>query len=186
MNKVALGLRSKVIMLSSFLLILPWLGYDYIQEMEKVLRQGQEQTLLGTTRAVATALHERPKLFNAQASFLTKVKAGQDLYAYKLDQAIKIDGLLTDWQEDQDKSWFYGADYVRFQADKNTTNPISFTHMLGKHNGYLYGYFQVNDKHPVFRAANAHRIDQSDHLIIALTSAEGKLQHYIISVQKSG
>ena len=61
------GLRFKLLLLSGFLFSIPWLGYEYVWEMEKYLRAGQERTLLGTVRAVATALHERPKLFDAQA-----------------------------------------------------------------------------------------------------------------------
>ncbi|WP_019613904.1 proteobacterial dedicated sortase system histidine kinase [Psychromonas ossibalaenae] len=186
MKKFSLGLRSKVILLASFLLILPWLGYEYVWEMEKFLRQGQEQTLIGTTRAVATALHERPKLFNSQASFLQQVDAGKDLYAYTIKQAIQIDGFLDDWKANKSQSLFYGPEYVRFQADKNTNNPISFTHMVGKKDGYLYGYFQVNDKYPVFRQKNARQIDKNDHLIIALSDPSGILRRYVISVHKSG
>ena len=186
MKRFSMGLRSKVILLSSFLLILPWLGYNYVWEMEKFLRQGQEQTLIGTTRAVATALHERPKLFNYQASFLQEVKPGRDLYAYNINPAIQIDGVLTDWQDNQKQRFFYGADYMLFQRDKDSSDSISFTHMIGKRGGYLYGYLQVNDKSPVFRETNARQIDRNDHLIIALTSPQKKLQHYIISVHKSG
>lgn len=186
MKRIKVGLRSKVILLASFLLVLPWLGHHYIWEMESFLRQGQQQTLIGTTRAVATALHERPNLFNAQASFLTEVEAGKDLYAYDIDHSIQIDGLLTDWQTNQNQSEFYGKEYIRFQADKNTTNPISFTHMVGKRDGYLYGYFKVTNNAPVFRRNNSLRVDKNDHLIIALTTPTGKLQHYIISVFKSG
>ncbi|MFQ3176503.1 MAG: two-component system sensor histidine kinase ChvG, partial [Psychromonas sp.] len=186
MKKFTLGLRIKIILLSSSLLILPWLGYQYLQEMENFLRQGQEQTLLGTTQAVATALHERPELFNEQASFLNDLDAGKDLYAYQLGQAINIDGLLNDWQENQQQSLFYGQKQVRFQTDKNTENPISFTHQLGKRNGYLYAYFQVTDKKPVFREVNAPELDKNDHLIIALSNPQGVLQRYIVSVSKSG
>ena len=39
------GIRSKLVFLSSFLLFLPWLGYQYILEMEEYLRRGQEQTV---------------------------------------------------------------------------------------------------------------------------------------------
>jgi two-component system sensor histidine kinase ChvG len=186
MKKFTLGLRIKIILLSSSLLILPWLGYQYLQEMENFLRQGQEQTLLGTTQAVATALHERPELFNEQASFLNDLDPGKDLYAYQLRQAINIDGLLNDWQENQQQSLFYGQKQVRFQTDKNTENPISFTHQLGKRNGYLYAYFQVTDKKPVFREVNAPELDKNDHLIIALSNPQGVLQRYIVSVSKSG
>lgn len=186
MKKFTLGLRTKIILLSSLLLILPWFGYQYLQEMENFLRQGQEQTLIGTTQAVATALHERPELFNEQASLLDDLDAGKDLYAYQLEQAINIDGLLNDWQENHQQSLFYGQKQVRFQTDKNTDNPISFTHRLGKRNGYLYAYLQVNDKNPVFRDINSPELDQNDHLIIALSNPQGVLQSYIVSVYKSG
>lgn len=74
MTRFPFGLRTKVIGLSLFLLCLPWLGYQYVWEMEKYLRHGQERTLEGTTQALATALHERPKLFDGQASFLKQVE----------------------------------------------------------------------------------------------------------------
>lgn len=56
------GLRPKLALVSLCLLALPWVGYLYVREMEHVLLQGLEQTLVGTARAVATALHERPLL----------------------------------------------------------------------------------------------------------------------------
>jgi len=84
MTRFPFGLRTKVIGLSLFLLCLPWLGYQYVWEMEKYLRHGQERTLEGTTQALATALHERPKLFDGQASFLKQVEKSRDLYAYPL------------------------------------------------------------------------------------------------------
>ena len=56
------GLRAKVALVALVLAPIPWLGYRYVKEMEAVLREGQEQALVGTARAVATALHERPEL----------------------------------------------------------------------------------------------------------------------------
>ena len=49
-------------MLTVFL-VLPWLGVEYVRELERVLRDAQERTLAGTAQAVATALHDRPRLF---------------------------------------------------------------------------------------------------------------------------
>ena len=62
--KKLFGIRFKLVFLSSFLLVIPWLGYLYILEMEEYLQLGQEQTVLGTAQALATALNERPELFN--------------------------------------------------------------------------------------------------------------------------
>ena len=58
--------------------------------------------------------------------------------------------------------------------------------MIGKREGYLYGYLQVNNLYPVYQSNNARTINSSDHLIIALTSAQGELQHYVISAIKNG
>src|SRR6266850_7699779 len=57
-----LGLRAKVIAVALVLAPIPWLGYRYVKEMEARLREGQEQALVATARAVATALHDRPEV----------------------------------------------------------------------------------------------------------------------------
>ncbi len=57
-------LRGKLALVALVLLLLPWVGYRYVQEMERFLLEGQEQALIATARAVATALHERPQLMN--------------------------------------------------------------------------------------------------------------------------
>ena len=56
------SLRLKLALVSLVLLALPWAGTLYVNEVERFLLEGQEQTLLATARAVATALHERPQL----------------------------------------------------------------------------------------------------------------------------
>ncbi len=57
-----LSLRVKLALVALSLLALPWVGYRYVKEMERFLLEGQQQALLATARAVATALHERPQL----------------------------------------------------------------------------------------------------------------------------
>ncbi|MGB5079918.1 MAG: ATP-binding protein [Burkholderiales bacterium] len=62
------SLRSKLALAALVLLALPWAGYQYVREMERFLLEGQEQALLATARAVATALHDRPRLVRARPS----------------------------------------------------------------------------------------------------------------------
>ena len=59
---MALRLRVKLALVSLVLLVLPWAGYRYVVEMERFLLAGQEQALLATAKALATTLHERPRL----------------------------------------------------------------------------------------------------------------------------
>jgi len=58
-----LGIRAKLLLVLTVFLAIPWLGYAYVQEVERVLREAQQRTLAGTAQAVATALHDRPALF---------------------------------------------------------------------------------------------------------------------------
>jgi len=55
-------LRAKLALVALVLLVLPWAGWLYVREMERFLLSAQEEALAATARAVATALHERPKL----------------------------------------------------------------------------------------------------------------------------
>lgn len=60
------SLRLKLALVALTLLALPWVGYRYVQEMERFLLEAQQQALLATARAVATALHERPQLMRVK------------------------------------------------------------------------------------------------------------------------
>ena len=64
---LALGIRAQLLLVLTVFLALPWLGYEYVREIERFLRDAQERTLAGTAQAVAIALHERPRLFAAPA-----------------------------------------------------------------------------------------------------------------------
>lgn len=63
-RRLAPSLRVKLALIAFSLLALPWAGIYYVNEMERLLLRGQEQTLLATARAVATALHDRPQLLS--------------------------------------------------------------------------------------------------------------------------
>jgi len=67
------GIRGKLLLVLTVFLAIPWLGYAYVQELERFLRDAQERTLAGTAQAVATALHDRPALF-ARADPLTQAR----------------------------------------------------------------------------------------------------------------
>ncbi len=61
---MALGIRAQLLLVLTVFLAIPWLGYAYVRELERFLRDAQERTLAGTAQAVATALHDRPRLFD--------------------------------------------------------------------------------------------------------------------------
>ena len=56
------------------LLALPWVGYRYVNEMERFLLEGQEQAQIATARALATALNGRPQLMRLQAAIDSELR----------------------------------------------------------------------------------------------------------------
>jgi dedicated sortase system histidine kinase len=66
-SRFALSIRAQLLLVLTVFLVLPWLGVEYVRELERVLRDAQERTLAGTAQAVATALHDRPRLFAVPA-----------------------------------------------------------------------------------------------------------------------
>ena len=177
------GLRSKLLLLSSFLFVIPWFGYQYVWEMEKYLRFGQEQTLVGTARALATALHERENLFNNQASFLPSVEQGKDLYGYQLTEAIQLDGLHNDWPNFSQRAHFY---HHQQQLFANEPLSLNFKASVGKYDKYLYLFFQVVDNKVIFRGKNSRSITSNDHLALSFSDHNNNLNRFIISNKQAG
>ena len=183
------SLRLQLALLSLFLLAIPWLGYQYVWELEEYLRAGQEQTLLGTARSVATALHERPALFDSQAAYLQNVRPGTDLYAPEMPSPIRLDGQLTDWQPAAHLARAYSDEQVVSWYDTPSSPSevsMAFTHMVGRYGQYLYAMFDVTDDTLVWREKNSLSVDQSDHLLIGLINNTGELERYVIAPHQAG
>jgi len=179
------GIRFKLVFLSSFLLVIPWLGYQYILEMEDYLARGQEQTVLGTAQALATALNERPELFEGSYSPATR---SEDLYVFPVYSPLSlVDSSLGDWGEYQQ----YEVQYDNRDFLSTTLNParmyvdddsLQFESMLGEYNGFLYAYFKVTDDKVVYRDQDALTVYRSDFLQISMLSKEGNdVTRYVIA-----
>src|SRR5882672_1420639 len=73
--RIALGIRAQLLLVLTVFLAIPWLGYEYVRELERFLREAQERTLAGTAQAVATALHDRARLFATRAAPLDSLRS---------------------------------------------------------------------------------------------------------------
>ncbi|WP_218313154.1 proteobacterial dedicated sortase system histidine kinase [Alteromonas antoniana] len=187
--QLGFSIRLQLLLLSLFLFAIPWLGYKYVWELEQYLRTGQEQTMIGTARAVATALHERPALFDSQSAYLQTVRPGTDLYAPPIDTPIRLDGKLNDWDTVTPLARQYGEDQVVNWFQSTFPRPevsLSFRHMVGRYGQYLYAMFDVADDNVVWRQPNSLSIDRSDHLLIGLMPESGELQRFIIAPYQEG
>lgn len=183
------GIRFKLVFLSSFLLVIPWLGYRYILEMEDYLRRGQEQVVLGTARALATALNERPELFD-EGTF-GPARRSENLYVYPIYYALGLDdNTLNDWGDYQRYELSYGrantiatplnpqSEFSRYYHNDESLN---FKLLVGEHNRFLYAYINVVDNQLVYRSPDSVSIHRSDFLQISMTAPDGELMSYVVS-----
>jgi len=177
------SLQAKLLSISFLFLLIPWLCFKYVLHMEEYLRAGQEQALLGTVQAVATALHERDELFNPELNLLGALKKGRDLHAIEVQQPIQLDGLLRDWNQFPGSAVAYG-EVLSQSAKADRLTP--FTHRMVRYQDHIYAAFEVSDESLVYRAKNAYAVHQNDNFLIGLVTKEGRYQRYIISPHASG
>jgi len=182
------SIRLQLMVLSLFLFTIPYLGYNYVWELEQYLRNGQEQTMIGTARAVATALHERPALFDSQSAYLQDVRPGTDLYAPPIPSPIRLDGELNDWQQVSELISEYDGDEVieYYNGYDGKPTSLSFTHMVGRYGQFLYAMFEVSDDTLLWRQPNSLSVETGDHLLIGMETPQGELARYVVAPYESG
>jgi two-component system, OmpR family, sensor histidine kinase ChvG len=95
-------LRFQLLLLSLLTLLLPWAGCQYAREMEQVLREGQEETLLASAGTLASFIASKPQLLEGVGTSDTPESApfdpGRgDLYAYGLSAKPLLDGFADEW-----------------------------------------------------------------------------------------
>ncbi len=99
-----ISLRAKMVLVALVLAVIPLVGYLHVKQMERLLREGQEQALLATARAIATALHDRPQLLELRAGqpasgemeLILKSLARADSRIWIVDQQQRLLALAGD------------------------------------------------------------------------------------------
>lgn len=182
----AASIQIKLIWLVLALLIIPWLGYHYVQEMKKFLLQGQQEALLLTASGIATVLNDRSELFNPATGVPEVLGERSDLYAHRLDSLVQLDGKLGDWESLQQHATYHtGGD--PFLCDENyRPNSFSLKNAIGYYENFLYAMFAVNDDHVVYRDLDLLHLDTSDQIRILLQRPDNTLQHYLMVARAPG
>lgn len=180
----SLSIRGKLVLVSTSLLVIPWVGYQYINEMEQYLRERQESQLLDRARIVASILSDQPELFVSSTS-KTADSNSKHLYVRPLTTTIQIDGHTDDWNNYKERVFQFN-DHVHPPQTPAADTSLSFQFRVGSFKPFLYVLFQVTDDHTVFRSASGTRIDNGDHLQIAMQNSAGQFVRYVLSARQEG
>ena len=178
-SSLRLSIRRKLVLVSMSLLVIPWVGYQYVNDMEHYLQDRQEQQLLDRARIVASLLTDQPDLFDTTAVNAGNHSSSQHLYVRPLTAPIHIDGRIDDWKDYQERIYNFSNPDVRASS-------LSYQFQIGSFKPFLFALFKVTDDKVVFRPAKGVRIDNGDHLQIALQNAQGEYVRYIASARSEG
>ncbi len=169
-----MSLRLQLLLVSLLMLVLPWAAYRYVQEMESALRQGQEQALLATGRAVALTLVNSETFFPAA----DEKAIGSPLYAGLLPHPITLDGYADDWTN-------YPHDYQKARFGSGDDISSSLSYRLGLRHKTLYLLLDIEDQDKIYYRPVESRAN-GDRVVLRLLNEEGGFDHYLIASSASG
>ena len=167
-------LRTKLLLLALTTLALPWAGCQYAREMETVLRESEQQSLLAVTTTIAGSLKGRQELLFREDSLpAVSSQNARDITPVVLSGAPLIDGRPDEWDTDS-RSLIRvpgpGGDGLRLLA--------------ATHERWLYLALLVRDDKVVFDASMMRPLDSDsigDRIWLAFDDKRGGQQQLFFS-----
>lgn len=187
------GLRAQLLIVSSLLLAIPFLGLRSAREIEAFLVETQEQGLTSTARAVAIALNERPGVFVMDAAARPGEASTAPLIRIDtLTLPITLDGSGDDWTGQRGDVRELIAPVT--EPDPTPTPeavgpasppaapaaPLRVRFRLGRYERSIYALIDVRDDAVIRHESEFPGLDASDHVEIAMITADDEFLRFAI------
>ena len=169
-------LRRQLLLVSLLLLSLPWAGCQFIGEMEGALRQGQEQSLLATARAIGASLGAQPQLIYPTQE---RRNDGPDdrvsIHASPIDRPLILDGYADGWEE---------VPAVDLQRPSPQSG-LAASYRAVTRGDQLYLLLTVTDPDLVYHNPGLSQEPNGDRVMLR-TWHNGRRQEYVIATAAPG
>jgi two-component system sensor histidine kinase ChvG len=171
-------LRTKLLLLALTTLALPWAGCQYAREMETVLRESEQQSLLAVTTTIAGSLKGGQELlFRGESLPTDGVEGadgdGRDITPMVLSGAPLIDGRADEWDLDN-------RNLVRVAGPGGDSLRL----LAATHERWLFLALLVRDDRLVFDGADLRPLDMAnigDRIWLAFDDRRGGQQQLFFS-----
>ena len=154
-------LSTKLMLLGLALLIVPWLSYQQLLDMEDLLIQTRQNVQLLLAKGISTLFNGRDDVFD---DLPVRVEEYEPLYADPLKDPIRLDGRINDWNSIKQDFHHFGE----------TNADGSFSLLIGDRNEQLYVYMLIKDDERVFRKPGHLALDTADHVRISFIGTDGE------------
>lgn len=172
-------LRTKLLLLALTTLALPWAGCQYAREMETVLRESEQQSLLAVTTTIAGSLKGRQELLFREDSLPAVGDSHKgDITPVVLSGAPLIDGRADEWDLDN-------RNLVRVAGPGNDSLQL----LAATHERWLFLALLVRDDKLVFDASEMSPLDgqgTGDRVWLAFDDKRGGQQRLFFSGTGAG
>ena len=167
---VRLSLRQKLFLVSSLILIVPWLGIRYVKAIEDYL----QQIILDNLTAYAQSVSANITL---QSDVIPTFPSGESVYAASLPNEPSLDGYDSDWGG-------FTQDALVLLDSANASNS---TLKMGRYADSLYLFVSVKDRDIRYNEASFSLSDSqaADGLAIELFIA-GELKQLLLITEAPG
>ncbi|MBS0558209.1 MAG: histidine kinase [Proteobacteria bacterium] len=157
-----MSLRFKLLLIALSTLALPLAGWLFVRQMEQLLRQGQEQTLIATANALAQSL---------DVLGVPLPPTGSALYVHRAPGRMVVDGYDDDWK--------MLAPFAQKLGPAN--DPAKLSVLLCDDEAWVYLYARVRDATRDRVDANDPRAAFADHLTLTLRRGDLTRRYLIAS-----
>ncbi len=155
---------TKLMMLGALLMIIPFLSYRQLVDMERLLITGQQNAQILTAKGISTLFNGRDDLFK---DLPVSNQDYEPLFANPLENAVRIDGRVDDWGSGlQDSFITFGSQLGGEDGDMAL--------LLGERGGQLYGFVRIDDPERVYRDPQVLRLDNADQLRLSFIRTDGE------------
>ena len=181
-----LKLRSKLLLVSLILLLLPWLGVRYIQAVEDLLQQEQAHAMATIAKASAVLVAQYPTVLDARQTLLDSESNIEATTVSRMPSLIQIDGYQDDWLAYNSLFKTFSSSNQLKPSHKIDPQDVSVRYLTAQQKQSLIVLVDVVDDSVVFRDPYSQKRHGSDALIIALVDAKQRVHRYILSSSAFG
>ena len=171
-----MSLRTKLLLLSLLTLILPFAGWQYAQQMETTLREGQEQALLTTAEVLSRVVASQPEELYRTVELRDRFNPSKgDWFAPLLPTTPLVDGFADEWPEPS-----------RTVAGLDRKSPLV---RLGVSGRFMHVYVEAQDANVRYEAPvgeDATQPNPSDRIVFFTRDEYGRERAWSVSAAAPG
>jgi len=181
-----LKIRTKLLLLVGLLLVIPWMGYESVREMEKFLLEGQEQALELTTQGISSILGNRTDLFDPAVGVPELVGRPLTSLLTEIDEPLAIDAPPDTWAAAVGTLTHFSGSGLFECGPEYRPDSLAVRHGLALNPDAVFAFFEVDDDALVYRDPALLSLDSNDQIRMTIQRNTGEILRYLLTAQEPG